>query len=667
MAKTYYITTPIYYSSGDPHIGPAYTNTACDVMARYKKAQGYDVKFLTGNDEFGQKNEQAARDRGLTPQEHLDQMAELYKNVAKAMDAEYDIYWRTTDPRHQRAVQKIFKTLYDQGDIYKGSYEGWYCTPCESFFTELQLAEGKCPDCHRDVHKMQEEAYFLRLSKYQDRLLAHIEANPEFIMPESRKNEMVNNFLKPGLEDLCVSRTSFTWGIPVDFDSDHVVYVWVDALSNYVNALGFMSEDDSEYKKYWPADVHVVGKEIMRFHTLIWPIILMALGEPLPMQIFGHGWLTVEGRKMSKSVGNVIDPHLLVSRYGSDALRYFLMREFVFGQDGDFKNEALLTRMNADLSNDLGNLLSRTVGMIDKYFGGALPKSWGKSSEPDKDEPFDQSSTDYSGSIGAYDRELETMAAFMPGKVEKLLDKMNFSEALNEIWNVIRRANKYTDENQPWVLCKDESRRDELANVLYHLAETLRIVSIIIEPFMPKIPAQIRAQLNIEDPLLYSWDSAKTFGLLPMEVAITKGPILFPRIDIPKELESLITAQGGGTVKSKEKSEEKTIINIDDFAKLDLKVGEILTCEAIEGTRLLKSQIRLGSELRQIVSGIAQFYEPDQMVGRKVVVVANLKPVKLRGVLSEGMILAASQGKGKNEVLNLVTIDGDIPDGAIVR
>jgi len=646
MSKTYYITTPIYYSSGDPHIGPAYTNTACDVMARYKKAQGYDVKFLTGNDEFGQKNEQAAHDRGLSPQEHLDQMAELYKDVAKAMDAEFDIYWRTTDPRHQKAVQKIFKTLYDQGDIYKGSYEGWYCTPCESFFTELQLTEGKCPDCRRDVHKMKEEAYFLRLSKYQDRLLAHIEANPEFIMPESRKNEMVNNFLKPGLEDLCVSRTSFKWGIPVDFDPGHVVYVWVDALSNYANALGFMSEDDSEYKKYWPADVHVVGKEIIRFHTLIWPIILMALGEPLPKQIFGHGWLTVEGRKMSKSVGNVINPHVLVDRYGSDALRYFLMREFVFGQDGDFKNEALLTRMNADLANDLGNLLSRTVGMIDKYFGGALPASW--------------------EATGPFDRELEIMAAAMPGKVEKLLDKMNFSEALNEIWNVIRRANKYTDENQPWVLCKDEFRRDELANVLYHLAETLRIVSIIIEPVMPKTPAKIRAQLNIEDPTLYSWESAKTFGLLPMEVAITKGPVLFPRIDIPKELESLIAAQGGGAAQIEE-VEEVPEIAIDDFAKVQIKIGEVLECEVIEGTKLLKSKIKVGNLEKQIVSGIAKSYEPGQMIGKKVVVVTNLKPVKLRGVLSEGMILCASIISGKEDIPVLITVDRDTPDGATVR
>ena len=637
--ETYYITTPIYYSSGKPHIGNVYCSIACDVMARYKKARGYDVKFLTGNDEFGQKNEEAGLARGLTPQQHVDDMAKLFIDTAKTMDIDYDIFWRTTDPRHQKAVQKIFKTLYDNGDIYKGSYEGWYCTPCETFFTETQLIDGKCRDCGRDVHRMKEEAYFFRMSKYQDRLMSHIEANPEFIMPESRKNEMVNNFLKPGLEDLCVSRTSFKWGIPVDFDPGHVVYVWVDALTNYANALGFLTEDDSEYKKYWPADVHMVGKEIVRFHALIWPAILMSLGEPLPKQIFGHGWLTSEGKKMSKSVGNVIDPHLLVDRYGSDAVRYFLMREFAFGQDGDFRNEALLIRMNADLSNDLGNLLSRTVGMIDKYFNGTLPESF---------------------TAGKYDNDLEDMVTSMPAKVEAHLDKMNFSEALNEIWNVIRRANKYTDENQPWVLCKDDSCRDQLANALYHLAETLRIVSVVIAPVMPKTPSGIHAQLNIAEA--GGWSSTKTFGLLPRTVRITKGAVLFPRLDIPKELAALAPVAIPEVTDS-----SKPEISIDDFAKMDLKVGEVINCEAIDGTRLLKSQVRIGSEVRQIVSGIAKFYEPAQMIGKKVVAVVNLKPVKLRGVLSEGMILCASEGSGKKEILNLVTIDGSISDGAEVR
>jgi len=640
--KTYYITTPIYFSNAKPHIGTAYCSIGSDVMARYKKAQGYDVKFLTGNDEHGQKVEESAAKRGVTPQQHVDEMCMLFKEMAKAVDVDYNIYWRTTDPRHQKAVQKIFKKLYDQDDIYKGSYEGLYCVPCETFFTELQLSKGNCPDCNRPVTKMQEEAYLLRLSKYQDRLMAYIEANPEFIMPESRKNEMVNNFLKPGLKDLCVSRTSFKWGIPVDFDPGHVVYVWMDALSNYANALGFLSEDDSEYKKYWPADVHMMGKEIVRFHSLIWPIILMALGEPLPKQIFGHGWLTSEGQKMSKSVGNVVDPHLLVGRYGSDALRYFLMREFTWGSDGDFKNEALLNRLNSDLANDLGNLLSRTIGMIEKYFGGTLPEDL---AETGKSE---------------FDDDLEKMATSMPTKVEALMEKMNFSEALSEIWTVIRRANKYCDENAPWVLCKDENRQADLANVLYHLAETLRIISVVIEPVMPKTPAEIHSQLCIPELTRYSWKDAKIFGLLPKSLTINKGSVLFPRLDVAKELEAL----------SKQPDDEiEELITIDDFSKVHLKVGEVLECEVIEGTKLLKSQIKVGNSVRQIVSGIAKHYDPKEMVGKKVIVVTNLKPVKLRGVLSEGMILCASIIEGKEDIPSLLTVENadKVIAGAEVR
>jgi methionyl-tRNA synthetase len=509
--KTYYITTPIYYLNGEPHIGHTYTSLAADTMARYKKALGYDVLFLTGSDEHGQKVEQAAAEAGVSPQEFVDALAASFKKVWEAMCIEYDIFIRTSDPMHKNAVRKIFKKLYDQGDIYKGNYEGWYCTPCETFLLEHQLDGGKCPrpECGRPVEKINEECYFFRLSKYQERLTKHLEDNPDFLLPLSRRNEMLNSFIKPGLDDLCVSRTTFTWGVPVDFDPGHVVYVWIDALSNYITALGYMSDDDSQYKKYWPADVHIMAKEIIRFHSIIWPCILMALGEPLPGKVFGHGWLQYEGKKMGKSLGNAINPFTLIEQYGVDAIRYFLLREFTFGPDGDFTRKGLITRINADLANDLGNLLSRTVGMADKYFGGALPA-------------FDVQ----------INKDLNSLSREVIANTEKNMDKMSFSEALAEIWVLVRRANKYIDETQPWVLAKDETQQSELANVLYHLAEILRILAILIAPVMPNTPAVIRAQLNIADPALFTWESAKKFGSLPPDVKVTKGPAAFPRIEI---------------------------------------------------------------------------------------------------------------------------------------
>lgn len=649
--KTYYITTPIYYPSDKLHIGHSYTTVAADAMARYKRLRGYDVKFLTGTDEHGQKIERIAQQKGMTPKAYVDSIVTWIKELWKIMNISYDTFIRTTDDYHEKTVQKIFKKLYEKGDIYKSSYEGWYCTPCETFFTERQLKEGKCPDCGREVEKVKEESYFFKLSKYQDRLIEYIESHPEFIQPQTRQNEMINNFLKPGLEDLCVSRTSFKWGIPVEFDPGHVVYVWVDALSNYISALGYMSENDEEYKKYWPADVHLVGKEIVRFHTIIWPALLMALDEPLPKQVFGHGWLVIDGGKMSKSKGNVVDPKVLVDRYGSDAIRYFLLREVAFGQDGNFTNEALIQRINSDLANDFGNLLSRTVAMVDKYFNGTLP--------------LNKKSTEY-------DEELKNLARETVTKVEEYMEKLLFSDALTEIWNLIRRANKYIDETQPWVLAKDEDKKDILANVLYNLGEILRIVSIIIEPFMPTTPRKVWEQLSLEEGENTTWDSAKVWGGLPQDFTVRKGEILFPRIDMKVELEKLEEAQNKAREESiakaeekKEESQEAEFISIDDFAKLDLRVGEVIQCEKVEkADKLLKSQIKIGNEVRQIVSGISKYYTPEEMVGKKVIVVCNLKPVKLRGILSEGMILAASDENGN---LVLASTDKDIESGAKVK
>ena len=654
MAEKFYITTPIYYPSDKLHIGHSYCTVATDTMARYKRLRGYDVKFLTGTDEHGQKIERIAEKQGITPKQYVDKIVSGIKDLWKELDISYDHFIRTTDDYHVKSVQKIFKQLYDQGDIYKSEYEGWYCTPCESFYTDVQLVDGKCPDCGREVERLKEESYFFRLSKYQDRLIKYIEEHPEFIQPQTRQNEMINNFLKPGLEDLCVSRTSFNWGIPVTFDPKHIVYVWVDALTNYITALGYGSDDDSEFKKYWPADVHVVGKEIVRFHTIIWPAMLMALDLPLPKQVFGHGWLIIDGGKMSKSKGNVVDPKVLVDRYGVDAIRYFLLREIAFGQDGNFTNEALIQRINSDLANDLGNLVSRTVEMIEKYFDGKIPA--------DREET-------------EFDASLKDTAKAVTEKVDTLLDKMLFSDALTEIWTLIRRSNKYVDETQPWVLAKDDSQKAKLANVLYNLSEAIRIVSVLIQPFMPNTPKLIWKQLGVSEGEATTWDSAKTWGVLPADTVYTKGDVIFPRIDMKKELAELEAAmkaaQAASVANQEKKAEEEqkeepvTEITIDDFDKIKLKVGTVIASEKMPGSKkLLKNQIKIGNETRQILSGISPNYTPEEMVGKKVIVLTNLPPRKMMGEMSYGMILVAEDENGE---LSLASVDkADFADGSSI-